>query len=134
MPFATPVRNPRFTSGFGPRRDPFNRRAAMHEGVDLAGPRGTPILAPAEGVVTFAGTQRGYGRIIRIRHDFGFETLYGHLSRIRVSVGDRVSVGQRIGDMGNTGRSTGTHLHYEVRVNGRPVNPMKFIGASRHVL
>jgi murein DD-endopeptidase MepM/ murein hydrolase activator NlpD len=134
MPFAAPVRNPRFTSGFGHRRDPINRRAAMHEGLDMAGPRGTPIIAPASGVVTFAGTQRGYGRVVKIRHDFGFETVYAHLSRIRVAKGERVAPGERIGDMGNTGRSTGTHLHYEIRVNGKPVNPMKFIKAARDVL
>lgn len=134
MPFAVPVRHPRFTSGFGARRDPFTRARALHDGLDMAGPVGTPVMAPANGVVEFAGTQRGYGRMIRIRHDFGFETLYAHLSRVRVEVGQRVKAGQRIGDMGNTGRSTGSHLHYEIHVNGRPVNPMKFIEAARNVL
>jgi murein DD-endopeptidase MepM/ murein hydrolase activator NlpD len=134
MPFASPLRTPRFTSSYGVRRDPINGRMAMHEGLDMPGPRGTPVMAPAEGVVTFAGTQRGYGRVVKIRHDFGFETVYAHLNRIRVQKGERVAVGHRIGDMGSTGRSTGPHLHYEIRVNGKPVNPTKFIKASRDVL
>jgi murein DD-endopeptidase MepM/ murein hydrolase activator NlpD len=134
MPFAVPVSAPRITSGFGRRRDPFNFRAAFHEGIDFAGASGTPIYATAHGVVALAGAQRGYGRVVKIRHDFGFETVYGHLSRVRVSVGDRVGPGDRIGDMGSTGRSTGTHLHYEIRVNGKPVDPMTFIEAARDVL
>jgi len=134
MPFAIPVRAPRFTSGFGVRTDPINRRGAMHTGLDMAGARGTPIYAPADGVVVFSGVQHGYGRMIKIRHDFGFETVYAHLSRARVEVGQRVSKGARIADMGNSGRSTGTHLHYEIRINGNPVNPRKFIEAARNVL
>ena len=128
LPFGFPVRGTyRSTSGFGPR---WGR---MHEGHDWAGPRGTPIHATADGVVTFAGRQGGYGNMIKIRHDFGFETRYAHLSRFRVQVGQRVSRGDRIGDMGNTGRSTGTHLHYEVRVGGKAINPMKYIKAARDV-
>ena len=134
MPFAAPVSSPRITSGFGARRDPFNRRLARHDGIDFAGSTGTPILSPAEGVVTFAGVQRGYGRMVKIRHQFGFETLYAHLSKVRVVEGQTVRRGMRIGDMGNTGRSTGTHLHYEVHVDGKPVNPRKFIEAARNVL
>lgn len=127
-PFAEPVRGTyRFTSGFGPR---WGR---MHEGADFAASHGTPIYATADGTVIHAGRQGGYGNLIRIRHDFGIETRYAHLSRIRVSVGDKVSRGDRIGDMGNTGRSTGTHLHYEVRVDGDAVNPMKYIKAARDV-
>ncbi|MGF1659771.1 MAG: peptidoglycan DD-metalloendopeptidase family protein [Rubrimonas sp.] len=134
MPFGAPVKAPhRKTSGFGVRRDPVNGRRSMHEGLDFAAPRGTPILAAAEGEVVFAGRQSGYGNVIKIRHAFGFETVYAHLNRIRVAVGKRVRPGMRIGDMGSTGRSTGNHLHYEVRVNGRPVNPSKFIEAARHV-
>ncbi|MBT8460811.1 MAG: peptidoglycan DD-metalloendopeptidase family protein [Boseongicola sp.] len=128
LPFGFPVRGTyRSTSGFGPR---WGR---MHEGHDWAGPRGTAIHATASGVVTHAGRQGGYGNLIKIRHDFGFETRYAHLSRIRVQVGERVSRGERIGDMGNTGRSTGTHLHYEVRVGGKPINPLKYIKAARDV-
>jgi murein DD-endopeptidase MepM/ murein hydrolase activator NlpD len=105
----------------------------MHEGQDLAGAYGSPVYATADGVVIYAGWESGYGRLIRIRHAYGLETRYGHLSQIRVSVGDRVSRGDRIGDMGNSGRSTGTHLHYEVRIDGRAVNPMAFIRAANHV-
>lgn len=134
LPFGLPTKGARFTSGFGERSDPFRRRKAMHAGIDLAGPTGTPIYATAEGVVTFSGRQSGYGNVIKIRHAFGFETVYAHLSKSRVQVGQRVSRGMLIADMGSTGRSTGSHLHYEVRIDGQPVNPSKFIRAARHVL
>lgn len=134
IPLDTPLRSSyRITSRFGMRNDPKGAGRRMHEGVDMAGSRGTPILAPADGVVTFAGTMRGYGLHVRIRHADGFETRYGHLSRIRVKKGQKVSRGDRIGDMGNTGRSTGTHLHYEVRRNGKPQDPMTFIRAGHDV-
>ncbi|MEN8891404.1 MAG: M23 family metallopeptidase, partial [Planktotalea arctica] len=94
---------------------------------------GTPIYATADGVVTHAGWQSGYGKLVKIQHQFGIETRYAHQSKIRVKVGQRVSRGQRIGDMGNTGRSTGTHLHYEVRVGGKAVNPMIYIKAANDV-
>ncbi|SHJ12121.1 M23 family metallopeptidase [Wenxinia saemankumensis] len=127
-PFSMPVRDSfRFTSGFGPR---WGR---MHEGTDLAGPIGTPIYATADGVVIHAGWSSGYGRLIKIQHEFGIETRYAHLNQIRVQVGQRVSRGDRIGDMGNSGRSTGPHLHYEIRVGGSPVNPMNFIRAGSDV-
>ena len=134
LPFAMPVKDRfRWTSGFGYRRDPKGAGTRMHEGTDLAGAYGTSIYATADGVVTHAGWDNGYGRQVTIRHDFGVETLYGHLSEVRVSVGQRVSRGDRIGDMGNSGRSTGTHLHYEVHLNGTPVNPMTFIKAGKNV-
>jgi murein DD-endopeptidase MepM/ murein hydrolase activator NlpD len=127
-PFAVPVKAAfRFTSGFGPR---WGR---MHNGTDFAGAYGTPIYATADGTVVHAGVEGGFGRLVRIRHDFGIETYYAHLSKISVSVGQRVSRGDRIGDMGNSGRSTGTHLHYEVRHSGKPVNPMTYIKAARDV-
>jgi len=134
-PFANPIPsgNYRFTSGFGTRNDPFGRGTRRHEGLDFAGAYGTPLYATADGVVIKAGWGNGYGRMVQIRHDFGIETLYGHMSEIRVSVGQKVSRGDRIGDMGNSGRSTGTHLHYEVHVGGRPVNPMTFIKAASDV-
>ena len=133
-PFAMPVNTPvRFTSGFGGRNDPFGRGWRRHEGQDLAGAYGSPILATADGVVTFAGWESGYGRLVKIRHEFGIETRYAHMSQIRVNVGDRVSRGDRIGDMGNSGRSTGTHLHYEIRIGGEAINPMTFIKAARDV-
>jgi murein DD-endopeptidase MepM/ murein hydrolase activator NlpD len=136
--FKTPLGMPvkaavRFTSGFGGRNDPLGRGYRRHEGQDLAGAYGTPIFATADGVVTYAGWENGYGRLVKIQHAFGLETRYGHLSQIRVEVGQRVSRGDRIGDMGNSGRSTGTHLHYEVRVSGTAVNPLKFIRAASNV-
>jgi len=128
LPFGMPVKSSfRYTSGFG------TRWGRLHAGTDFAAPVGTPIYAPADGVVTYAGWQSGYGRLIKIKHEFGIETRYGHLSAIKVKVGQRVSRGERIGDMGNSGRSTGPHLHYEIRVSGKPIDPMIYIKAARHV-
>ncbi|MFN3953032.1 MAG: DUF5930 domain-containing protein [Pararhodobacter sp.] len=133
-PFAMPVRaGVRQTSGFGTRRDPRTGGRRMHNGVDWAGPQGTPILSTGVGTVTFAGRQGGYGNLVIIRHDFGIETYYAHLHTINVNVGQRVSRGDRIGGMGTTGRSTGVHLHYEIRVGGRPINPMTYIRAAQNV-
>jgi murein DD-endopeptidase MepM/ murein hydrolase activator NlpD len=127
-PFAVPLKDPfRFTSGFG------YRWGRLHAGTDFAAPHGTPIYATADGVVTYAGWLSGYGRLVKIQHDFGIETRYAHNSRLHVKVGDRVSRGDQIADMGSTGRSTGTHLHYEVRVGGKPVNPMIYIKAANDV-
>lgn len=134
LPFAMPVKDSfRWTSGFGYRRDPKGAGTRMHEGTDMAAAYGTPIYSTADGVITHAGWDSGYGRLVKIRHDFGVETRYAHLSHIRVEVGQRVSRGERIGDMGNSGRSTGTHLHYEVRLDGTAVNPMTFIKAAKNV-
>ncbi|QYK40308.1 MAG: peptidoglycan DD-metalloendopeptidase family protein [Paracoccaceae bacterium] len=133
-PFAMPVKSSfRFTSGFGYRRDPKGAGTRMHEGTDFAAGHGTPIYATGDGTVVHADWDSGYGRTVRIRHEFGIETVYAHLSQIRVTKGQRVSRGDRIGDMGSSGRSTGTHLHYEVRIGGRPVNPMTFIRAASNV-
>ena len=133
-PFAMPVKSAfRFTSGFGFRQDPKGAGTRMHEGTDFAGAYGSPVYATADGVVTFAGWDSGYGRLIKIQHAFGIETRYAHQSQIRVEVGQRVSRGDRIGDMGNSGRSTGTHLHYEIRFGAKAVNPMTFIKAARDV-
>ncbi len=127
-PFALPVKSTfRYTSGFG------MRWGRMHSGTDFASKHGTPIYATADGIVTHAEWLSGYGRLVKIQHEFGIETRYAHMSRIRVEKGQRVSRGERIGDMGNTGRSTGTHLHYEVRVGGKAVNPMIYIKAARNV-
>jgi murein DD-endopeptidase MepM/ murein hydrolase activator NlpD len=133
-PFAVPVKSGfRFTSGFGYRRDPKTGGRRMHAGVDFAGPVGTPLYATADGVVVHAGWASGYGRLVKIQHEFGIETRYAHMNRLNVSVGQRVSRGQRIGDMGASGRVTGPHLHYEVRVGGQPVNPMIYIKAANDV-
>ena len=127
-PFAMPVKGTfRFTSGYGPRW------GEMHRGTDFAAKSGAPIYATADGVVTRAEWGSGYGRVVYVKHAFGIETRYAHMAKIRVKKGQRVSRGQRIGDMGNSGRSTGTHLHYEVRVNGKDVNPMIYIKAGRDV-
>ena len=133
-PFANPVKSAfRFTSQFGYRRDPKTGGRRMHSGVDFAAGLGTPLYATADGVVTHAGWQSGYGRLVKIQHEFGIETRYAHLSKLRVKVGQRVSRGQRIGDMGASGRVTGVHLHYEVRVGGKAVNPMIYIKAANDV-
>ncbi|EEB83273.1 peptidase, M23/M37 family [Roseobacter sp. GAI101] len=133
-PFANPVKNAfRFTSQFGFRRDPKTGGRRMHSGVDFAASIGTPLYATADGVVTSAGWGSGYGRLVKIQHEFGVETRYAHMSKIRVKVGQRVSRGQHIGDMGASGRVTGVHLHYEVRVGGKAVNPMIFIKAANDV-
>ncbi|MBA97878.1 MAG: M23 family metallopeptidase [Sulfitobacter sp.] len=133
-PFATPVKSAfRFTSQFGFRRDPKTGGRRMHKGVDFAASTGTPLYATADGVVTHSGWASGYGRLVKIQHDFGVETRYAHMSKLRVKVGQRVSRGQLIGDMGASGRVTGVHLHYEVRVGGKAVNPMIFIKAANDV-
>jgi murein DD-endopeptidase MepM/ murein hydrolase activator NlpD len=134
LPFSTPVRGAyRHTSGFGYRRDPFSGGRRLHAGVDFAGSRGTHIVAGGDGRVVFAGRHSGYGLMIDIDHGFGITTRYAHLTRLHVRQGERVSRGAHIGDMGCSGRCTGTHLHYEVRRNGDPVNPMTFITAGRNV-
>jgi len=133
-PFALPVKSAfRFTSDYGYRRDPKTGGRRMHKGVDFAAPHGTDLYATADGVVTEAGWTSGYGRLIKIQHEFGIETRYAHLSKIRVKVGQRVSRGDHIGDMGASGRVTGVHLHYEVRVGGKAVNPMTYIKAAKDV-
>lgn len=134
LPFGFPVKTKyRMTSSYGPRRHPVTKRWAKHDGMDIAAPRGTPVYATADGVVTFAGWSGGYGKLVKIRHALGYETRYAHNSKIRVKVGQRVSRGDRIADMGSTGRSTGNHVHYEVRIGGKSVNPMKYIRAARNV-
>lgn len=134
IPFGEPVtEDGRYSSKFGYRKDPFNGKSAMHSGVDYAAPEGTSLLATADGVVVEAGTRGGYGKVVQIRHEFGLETVYAHMNRIRVVVGQRVQRGAWIGDMGSTGRSTGSHLHYEIRQDGAALNPMKFIEAGRDV-
>lgn len=117
----------RFTSGFGYRLHPVTGRREFHYGIDIAGPQGTVIKAYAAGTVTRAQFSSGYGNYIEINHGGGLSTLYAHLSKINVSVGTRVTVGQQIGLMGSTGVSTGSHLHFEVKRNGTPVNPLNYL-------
>jgi murein DD-endopeptidase MepM/ murein hydrolase activator NlpD len=136
VPSDKPVKtNVEFTSGFGVRSDPFRAGAAMHPGIDLAGQYGSPIYATADGTVLRAGwNSGGYGNLVEIDHGRGITTRYGHMSAILVSPGQRVTRGQQIGRMGSTGRSTGNHLHYEVRIDGRAVNPIPFMKSTDYVL
>jgi murein DD-endopeptidase MepM/ murein hydrolase activator NlpD len=135
VPSEKPVKTAAFTSGYGVRSDPFRGSAAMHAGIDLAGPLGTPIYATADGTVEAAGWNNGgYGNLVKIDHGRGIETRYGHLSAIMVQPGQRVTRGQLIARMGSTGRSTGSHLHYEVRIDGRAVNPIPFMKSTDYLL
>jgi len=135
IPSDKPVRTAEFTSAFGVRSDPFRRGAAMHAGIDLAGPVGTPIHATADGVVLRSGwNSGGYGNLVEIDHGRGIVTRYGHLSSLGVQPGARVTRGQVIGRMGSTGRSTGSHLHYEVRIDDRPVNPIPFMRSTDYLV
>lgn len=134
LPLARPTVNTQQTSGFGVRFDPFTRRPAYHSGLDFSGGYATPIHATGPGVVSFTGQRSGYGNVVEIDHGRGLKTRYAHLSGFAVQRGQRVAVGQRIASMGSTGRSTGTHLHYEVWVNGRAQNPGRFLKAGQYVL
>jgi murein DD-endopeptidase MepM/ murein hydrolase activator NlpD len=133
LPFARPTVGTDQTSGFGVRFDPFTGHPAFHSGLDFAGGRMTPIYSTAPGVVSFTGVRSGYGNTVEIDHGRGLKTRYAHLAAIAVTPGQRVAVGQRLGGMGSTGRSTGTHLHYEVWVNGRAQNPDRFVKAGLYV-
>lgn len=115
------------TSTFGVRRDPFDGVRRMHEGLDIATRTGTPVVATAAGIIREVGTEPGYGMLVVIDHGHGFSTAYGHNSRILVKVGQRVRRGEMVAMAGNTGRSSGPHVHYEVRLNGAPVNPNKYL-------
>ena len=134
IPSVQPVAKLQFTSNFGIRSDPFRGTAAMHAGVDIPGPIGTPIYATADGIVAHADRQGGYGNLVEINHGKGIATRYGHLSKILVTDGTRVHRGQLIALMGSTGRSTGSHLHYEVRMDGHAVNPIPFLTNSDYLL
>jgi murein DD-endopeptidase MepM/ murein hydrolase activator NlpD len=127
---ATPSVSPTrglFTSGFGPRRDPVHGHAAFHQGLDISAPAGKPVHATADGLVVRAGHQGELGNHVTLSHGFGLSTRYGHLSRVAVRPGQRIHRGEVVGYVGNTGRSTGYHLHYEVLRDGEPVNPLGFI-------
>ena len=133
IPSTEPVRGTTFTSGFGVRSDPFRGRAAMHAGIDLSGPIGTPIYATADGLVGRSEWVSGYGNLVELDHGRGIQTRYGHLSRSMVAAGQRVKRGDVIALMGSTGRSTGSHLHYEVRIDGKAVNPVPFMQSSAYL-
>lgn len=133
LPLARPSGVTGQSSGFGVRFDPFTRRPAFHSGLDFTGAYRTPVGATAPGVVSFTGIRSGYGNTVEIDHGHGFKTRFAHLAGIAVRPGQRVALGQRIGAMGSTGRSTGVHLHYEVWVNGRAQNPSRFLKAGEYV-
>ena len=132
---AVPVRKPivgeiDLSSGFGVRSDPFLGRPAMHTGLDFRSGTGDPVRATANGVVETAGWNGGYGKMVEVDHGNGFSTRYGHMSEIEVKVGQKIKIGQVVGRVGSTGRSTGPHLHYETRIDGDAVDPQKFLRAG----
>jgi murein DD-endopeptidase MepM/ murein hydrolase activator NlpD len=134
LPLGEPVSVPyRYTSPYGIRVDPFTKRPSPHMGVDLAAYRNAPIVTTGPGSVSYAGARSGYGLLVEVDHGHGFKSRYGHLRSITVSKGDTIRIGDLVGRMGSTGRSTGDHLHYEVWYNGRPYDPNKFLKAGRHV-
>ena len=135
IPSDKPIQTAEFTSGFGSRDDPFHHGAAFHPGIDLAAPYGTPVYATADGTVLRAGwNSGGYGNMVELDHGRGILTRYGHMSAVLVHEGDRVTRGQQIGRVGSTGRSTGNHLHYEVRIDNSPVNPIPFMRSTDYLL
>ena len=133
VPHGSPVPGKRISSRFGHRRDPFTGRRALHGGLDYAARRGTPVRATASGRVIRAGRQGGYGKLVEIDHGGGITTRYAHLHRIHVKKGQRVGRGKRIGKVGSTGRSTGPHLHYEVRRRGRVLDPMTYVRLEKEL-
>ncbi|GHH55209.1 peptidase [[Pseudomonas] boreopolis] len=130
VPSRTPIKNSYITSGFGRRADPFSGGAAEHKGIDFHANVGDPVLAVADGVVSFSGIRSGYGNVVEVDHGNGYVTRYAHNSRLVVKVGDLVRAGQQIAKAGSTGRSTGAHVHFEVWKDGRVMNPRKFLGDS----
>ncbi len=134
IPSGRPVEKLSLTSNFGVRSDPFNRSARMHKGIDIPGPIGTPIHATADGIISRAGWASGYGNLVQISHGSGMETRYGHMSKLLVAENSYVKRGQIIGLMGSTGRSTGSHLHYEVRVDGAAINPLPFVAGPDYLV
>lgn len=134
IPSRLPVDSFRLTSEYGYREDPFRGRRARHKGIDMAAPIGTPIYATADGIVGRAQWVRGYGNYIEIEHGGDIQTRYGHMSALNVTPNQKVKRGDLIGFMGSTGRSTGSHLHYEVRIGGEPVNPKPFLQSSDYLI
>ena len=121
------------TSRFGFRRDPFHGRLAQHNGLDFHAAWASPVTATARGVIKFAGTRGGYGRVVEIDHGNGFVTRYAHLRRLSVKKGQKVKLHDKVGELGSSGRSTGPHIHYEILYNGKAQNPERFIEAGRYV-
>lgn len=134
LPLHAPLKHYDIDSGFGARVDPINHRPSFHPGIDMAAPYKTLVYATAPGRVIFTGWEEGYGRIVKIDHGHGIVTIYAHLHRILVARGQRVGIHTRIGELGDTGRSTGPHLHYGIYVDGTPLNPAKFLEAGKNVV
>lgn len=134
IPSTMPAEGMNLSSGFGYRRDPFTGAGAMHSGLDFKGAHNSPVRAAAAGQVSAVGRQSGYGNTVEVDHGYGIVTRYAHLAGFTARVGQAVTAGQQIGRMGSTGRSTGTHLHFEVRVNGNAVNPRRFLESNPDVL
>ena len=134
IPTGRPVEELALTSNYGVRNDPFNGHARMHKGIDIPGPVGTPIYATADGIVSRSQWVNGYGNLVEISHGNDTETRYGHLSKLIVGPNERVRRGQLIGLMGSTGRSTGSHLHYEIRISGLAINPLPYVTGSERAL
>ena len=130
MPTLLPISNGTYSSNFGYRIDPFTGQNSFHEGVDFSGDSGTPIVAAASGKVVFSGWHPQYGRLVEVDHGNGLVSRYAHASQVLVSEGDLVVRGQRIAQVGSSGRATGPHLHFEVRLNGVPQNPVRFLGRA----
>lgn len=133
LPLSSPAKDWAVTSSFGSRSDPFLGAAAFHGGMDFRAPTGSPIKATAAGVVVKAGWSGGYGRLVEVDHGNGYSTRYGHMSKILVSEGDKIKLGEIVGLVGSSGRSTGPHLHYEVRKNGTAVDPLRYIKAGKRI-
>lgn len=131
VPAGRPITSGWLSSHFGMRTDPFSGKQERHKGVDFAGKLGSDVVAVASGVITWAGRRYGYGNLVEINHGNGYSTRYGHNHDVSVKVGDAVKKGQVVAKMGSTGRSTGPHVHFEVLHNGKPVDPIKYITASR---
>lgn len=134
IPSSSPTASPMLSSSYGYRADPFNGHAAFHAGLDFPGRYGQPILAAANGRISFVGQRQGYGNVVEVDHGHGIMTRYAHLAGFSARVGQDVARGAAIGRMGSTGRSTGTHLHFEVRVNDAPINPRRFLEVKDDVL
>ena len=134
LPIANPAPGLPITSTFGVRRDPILGTPALHSGMDFRAPTGTQVHATAPGVVVKAGRNGGYGKMVEIDHGNGFSTRYAHMSRVHVKVGETIKTGDIVGDSGSTGRSTGPHLHYEVRRNGDAIDPLRFLKAGKKVV
>ncbi len=133
LPLTAPIDSYYISSAFGARMDPFNGERAVHEGIDMVGKLRSEVLATAPGTVIFAGWKGGYGRVVEIDHGLGIKTRYAHLYSIEVKVGDEVDYRQMIGKLGSSGRSSGPHVHFEVRYGDKPLDPMGFLKAGRYV-